>query len=234
MPMIRRADAASLTRDAVVLDLGDLARQGQTLLERARQEAARIEAEAQAERDRLIAGASEKGHAEGLERGLAEGHAQGVERGRAEAVEAQAASLETMQRAWAGALDAFEGSRSELRAQAERDVLTLAVRIGERVAKRAVEVDEQAAVGQLTEALELTMRPSRLRVRVSPGDAQTVRAAMPGLSDRLGESASVVVVEDGGLSHGSVVVEADETLIDATIETQVGRIVDALLPGGSS
>ncbi len=233
MPMIRRADAASLARDAVVLDLGDLARQGEAMVERARREADRIVEEAHAERERLIAGAAEKGRAEGIEKGRAEGHAEGLERGRAEALAAEAEALGALQTSWVGAFERFEAMRSELRVEAERGVLALAVRLGERVAKRAIELDGEAAVRQLLEAIDLTMQPTRLRVRVSPEDAEAVRAALPGISDRLAESANAVVVEDGALSHGSVIVEADESRIDGTIETQLARIVDVLLPGES-
>ncbi|MFI4882790.1 MAG: FliH/SctL family protein, partial [Phycisphaerales bacterium JB064] len=91
--------------------------------------------------------------------------------------------------------------------------------------------DGEAAARQLVEAIELTMTPSRVRVRVAAEGAEAVRAALPALSDRLHESASVVVIEDASLSHGSVIVEADETRIDATIETQLERIVQSLLPG---
>lgn len=231
MPMIRRADAATLARDAVVLDLGDLARQGRSIVERAETEAERIVNEAKAERERLIAGADEKGHAEGLARGHAEGHAKGFEAGKAEAIEAQKAELVRLQAAWHEAMSGFESLRSELQLEAERGVLALAVRLGERVAKRAIEGDVEAAARQLVEAIELTMTPSRVRVRVAAEGAEAVRAALPALSDRLHESASVVVIEDASLSHGSVIVEADETRIDATIETQLERIVESLLPG---
>lgn len=231
MPMISRADAASMTRDAVVLDLGDLARQGEAMIERARRDADRIVDEARAERVRLLDGAEAEGHAEGLARGLEEGRAQGFEQGRGEALASQAEALAALRSAWEEALREFERRRDALHTEAERGVMTLAVRLGERVAKRAIEADDQAAVAQLREAIELAMRPSRVRVRVSPGDAHAVRAAMPELADRLAESASVTVDEDASLSHGSVIVEADDTRIDGTIETQLERIVGALLPG---
>ncbi len=234
MPMIRRADAASIAREAVVLDLGDLARQGEAMIDRARREADRIVEDAKAERERLIAGADERGHAEGYARGLEEGNAKGHEDGRAAALAGQQTAFQQLEAAWMEALAAFEKRRDSLHSEAERGVVSLAVSLGERVAKHAIEADEQAAARQLQEAIGLAMRPSRVRVRVSPGDAEGVREAMPGLADRLGTSASVEFLEDESLSHGSVVIEADESRIDGTIETQLERIVGALLPGEPS
>ena len=234
MPMISRADASVLARDALVLDLGDLARQGREIVDRARVEAERIVEEAKAERERLIANASERGYEDGLTRGREQGWAEGIELGKAEAIEAQSASLEQLRASWEHALESFESMRSQQQLEAERHVLALAVKLGKRVAKRAIELDADAAIRQLAEAIDLTLSPSRVRIRVCAVDADAVRAALPGLSDRLHESASIVVVEDESLSHGSVIVEADQTEIDATIETQLARIVDALLPGVST
>lgn len=233
MPMIRRADAATLARDAVVLDLGDLARQAEAILERARHEAERVERDAHAERLRLIADADERGYEQGLARGHAEGLDKGAKEGLERAVEAEREAIAALASAWTEALERFEGLRRELEARAHRGVLELAVRLGERVAKRAIELDADAAMGQLAQAIELAMRPSRLRVRVSPDMVDRVRAAMPGFADLLHESASVTIEGDGSLSHGSVVVETDTTRIDATIETQLARLVEVLLPGGA-
>lgn len=234
MPMIPRADAATVAREAIVLDLGDLARQGEAMIERARREADRIIEEANAERERLISGADDRGYAEGLERGMEEGRAKGHEDGRSAALASQQAVFQQLEAAWREALASFEKRRDSLHSEAERGVVSLAVKLGERVAKRVIEADEQAAARQLQEAIGLAMRPSRVRVRVSPEDAKGVREAMPALADRLGESASVDFVEDEALSHGSVIVEADESRIDGTIETQLERIVGALLPGEPS
>lgn len=232
MPMIPRADAQALAREAVVLDLGDLARQGEALIEHARQEADRIVQEAKAERDRLIAGAEERGYEQGLRRGYDEGVENGTREGLEKAILAERESIESMVGAWTKALEQFEGVRDELEAQSRRGVLELAVRFSERVAKRAIELDADAAVAQLAEAIDLAMRPSRLRIRVSPEAVEGVRSAMPGFVELLDASASVAIEGDASLSHGSVVVETDTTRIDATIETQLARLVDALLPGG--
>jgi len=233
MPLIPRADAATIARDAMVLDLGDLAQQARSIVERAEQEAQQIVEQAQAERARLIGDASEHGYADGLAKGLEEGRAQGLEQGKAEAIADRRSALDALQASWQEALASFEKLRGTLQLDAERGVLALAIKLGERVARRSIARDDQAAVRQLAGAIELAMSPSRLRVRIAPDHADTVRAALPALTERMHESPSVLVVEDPSLSHGSVVIEADESTIDATIETQLARIAEVLLPGES-
>lgn len=234
MPMIPRADARLLARDAVVLDLGDLARQGREIIDRAQTEAERIIEDAKAERQRLISDASERGYEEGFQKGMQQGRAEGAEAGKAEGVEEQRAALDGLRSSWERALESFDSMRTQQHMEAERGVLALAVRLGERVAKRAIELDAHAAVRQLEEAIDLALAPSRVRIRASKSDIGLVREALPAFADRLHESASIVVVEDDSLSHGSIIVEADQTEIDARIETQLARIVDALLRGTPS
>src|SRR5690242_59863 len=100
MALIRQANAKTMARDAIVLDLGDLAARGKLLKARARAEADQILAGATAERDRLIKGAAEEGRREGLAKGLEEGRKQGVESGRKEALASHDGALKKLEAAW--------------------------------------------------------------------------------------------------------------------------------------
>ncbi|MCZ6543679.1 MAG: hypothetical protein O6768_08445, partial [Planctomycetota bacterium] len=77
MALIKNTEAAGFVRQGVVLDLGDLNRQAERVLEQARAEAQRIVEHSQAEAQELVAQAAQRGHAEGKEQGLTEGREQG-------------------------------------------------------------------------------------------------------------------------------------------------------------
>jgi len=230
MALIKRADANELARDAVVLDLGDLARQGRDIIQRAQEQADAIVSRANEERERLIEGAAEQGRRMGYDEGFAKGLEEGRQRGAAEALEQHAEALQAVQNAWTAALDDLHAQRDALLAEARADVLRFAARMGERVAKRLAELDPALAADQLEAALRLVLTPSRVRVRVAPSGEAAIARALPALRERLEASAHVQVVADPDLDDGSVVVQADGTTIDATIGTQVARIVRALLP----
>src|SRR5690606_14602885 len=104
MSLIRHAQAKQIARDAVVLDLGDVQQQAAQLMEQARRRADAMLAEARAERERIIAGASEKGHAEGTARGLEEGRKCGAEQGQRAALAEWRPRLETLEKRWSEAL----------------------------------------------------------------------------------------------------------------------------------
>lgn len=240
MAVIKQSSSAMVMRDAIVLDLGDLRRQGETILSRAREEAARIVEQGKIERARLIQNAASEGRAEGLAEGLARGHEQGMAAGREAALNERRESLQQLEGAWVATLQDFVSRREELIDDARKDVLRLACIIAGRVIKRQVELDPSIAVDQLEAVLGMVMRPSRLKIAVHPLDRPLVEAALPGLAQRYGSATHTEIVEDATVSRGSCSARVSEGdgnatlggagMIDATIETQLTRIVEALLP----
>lgn len=234
MAVIKHAERDRLSKQAMVLDLGDLRRVAEAMEAKAQAEAKRIAEEARAERERILAGAFEegfeKGRAEGLEAGLAEGR----DRGRQEALVSTTEECRRLLDGWKAALDEFEQRRDDMLLDARERVLALAVAIGERIVKRVIEINPTVAADQLSAAISLMMQPSRLAVRINPEDEAVVRAVLPALMNRLGESANATIEPDAALSRGSVVVRSEGGEVDATIGTQMDRIVRAILPGAES
>jgi flagellar assembly protein FliH len=245
MPVLKLANSMA-PKDAVVLDLGDLQRQGEVLVERARARAAHIVGQAEAERERLIADATAVGHAQGLAAGRAEGEAAGRAEGHAGALAEHGATLAAIEAAWTGALEVFVGQRERLLDDARREIVMLAALLASRVVKRSVELDPSVVVGQMEAVLGLVMRPSRVVLCVHPADRAVVERAMPGLVARFGTVTHAALEEDEGLSRGSCLARLQPAEgrggsgldgggiggeIDASIQTQLERLADALLPG---
>lgn len=246
MALIKHASATTLTRDAVVLDLGDLQRQGEQIVESARRRAEAVIREAQAERDLLIAGAADRGHQEGLARGLAEGTAKGIEEGRATAMQESKPRFDVLQKSWTEALDHFLATREQMLHEAELAVLRLAVVIAEKVTKRAVQLDPSIVVEQVRAVLATIVRPATLVLAVHPEDRPLVEKALPDLVRRFPAVNHAEVADDPSLERGSCVARtrgvgdggesgsnpAVSGEIDASIRTQLDRIVETLLPSG--
>jgi flagellar assembly protein FliH len=239
MAMIRQSNAGTMARDAVVLDLGDLKRQADSIRARARAEAELILAQARAEREKILAGAAEQGKAAGYAAGLEEGCAAGSAQGRAAAVAEIKPVLAALEQAWSASLQEFVGARQTLLAEARHDVLRLAVRMGELVTKRVLELNPAAVADQLAAVLALILRPTRLIVAVHPDDVPILRESLPDLASRFEAAAHVELQNDPSLDRGSCIVRcapdgrfgAGE--IDASIQTQLERIIETLLPSTS-
>lgn len=238
MALIKRAEAQHVARNAVALDLGDLRREGEAIVAGASADAERILERARAERERLIADASASGRESGYEEGLARGRAEGAERGRAEALEAASEAFAALAESWSVAIARLEADRERMITEARNDIVRLAAVFAEKVARRAVSLDAGVVERQLEAVLRAMVRPTRLVVSVHPGDEARVAEAMPALLRRLGESSHAELMTDESLEPGSCVATMPSgAVIDASISTQIDRMVEALLPdegGGAS
>jgi flagellar assembly protein FliH len=234
MALIRHANAGTMARDAVVLDLGDLARQAEALRARARAQAELIVKEAQAERQRILSGAAEQGYQEGLARGLEEGRREGLEAGRSAAVGEYGEKLAALEEAWSSTLGEFTQMRQQMLIEARQDVLRLGLRIGALITRRTIEGAPEVVVDQLAAVLGLVLQRTQLVVAAHPDDLPLLTEALPQLAERLQTAGHVELIADAGLERGSCVARTPRGgEIDASIDSQLRRIVEGLLPGAA-
>lgn len=231
MGMIRRADLEQCAQNSYVMDLGDLGRHADELINNAREQAARIVADAKAERERLLSAAEqegrEAGHAEGLARGLVEG----LQKGTDDARNAQEQAMQRAANAWTAALDAFEAERDAMIQSARAEIVRLAAEVATRVTRRAVDLDPATVLAQMEAVLRAVTNPSRLVLRVHPDDLDLARGELPAIVARFDLCRHAELVTDPALARGSCVATTDQGgRIDADIENQLARIIAGLLP----
>ena len=233
MALIKRADAESVAREAVSLHLGDLEREGETLVAEAKTRAESILAKGRAERDLLIAGAAERGYKAGFARGHAEGLEKGAEPGESRALEGSSAVISALAEQWGLVLAAFEQRRETMLAEARTDIVRLAALFAEKVARRAVELDPAVIERTLDAVIRRMVAPTALIVAVHPDDLAAAERLLPALLARVGGSAHASVVADASLGRGGCVVRTDGGgVIDAGIDQEIDRLVGALMPSG--
>jgi len=229
--LIKNSETHSLAQSAVVLDLGDLSRQADAIRAKAERDADAIIAGARKEREALVLGGREQGFEEGRKAGYKDGLQRGLEEGRAQALEESAARLSAIESAWMDALGQFEGAREQMLEQAGDQILKVAALCAERVTKRCVELDEDAVAAQMEAVLKITSHVGRLVLRIHPEDEAVAREALPDLLARLGRDVHAEIVTDASISRGSCVAKtASGGEVDASIDTQLRRVIDVLLP----
>lgn len=232
MALIKHAAAKDLVRDAYVLDLGDLHREGELIRERARAEAAKIVEEAKAERERLLEGVQDEGFQAGYAEGLEKGAEQGRQRGEAAVKKLAQEQIGSVETVWLTALEEFFAERARLLRDAHADLLRLSISIAERVVKRTCASDPEVVRDQMASAIGLVLDGSRLVIEVNPEDFELAGRYLPELISSLGRENDAQVVANGAVSPGGVRVNSLVGSIDAGIESQLDRIAAALVPGG--
>jgi flagellar biosynthesis/type III secretory pathway protein FliH len=234
MAVIKQQHAAPLLKEAIVLDLGDVGRQAARMVAAAQDKAARIVSEAQAKAQQLVQGASERGHAQGYAEGLAQGHAQGLEEGQkqghAQAHVAATERLNQLQKSWREALQKWENHQHDFAIQARESVLELALRLTEKIVHRVVEADPSVVVDQLGAALAHVMETAEVVVHLSPADRDLVEEGLPSLLQEFSHLKHARLMDDPDITPGGCVVRCGRGAVDATLETQLARVVDLILP----
>ena len=232
MAVIKRAQAENASKSAVVLDLGDIAKQAELLRKQAQARADKIILDAEAKHEELVDTGYEQGERNGYAVGYREGFAKGEDEARQRTTIESRAELEKIEDSWIKALDDFADKRHHLLVEGKENVLKLAITIAERIIHRQISIDDGVVLSQVEHALKLVGRPTRATVLINPADGAMVRRALPTMSARFGASEHVVCEEDESIQRGGCkVVSSEGGEIDASIETQIQRIAQTLLPG---
>lgn len=240
MPVMKSQLAPPAMKEAIVLDLGDLGAQAARIREQAARQAEDLLESARAEAAALVADAQAKAEQRGFAEGLAKGTAEGMEQGRAQALSDAAQKLEHLTEAWSQAATAFDEQRQTLDREAREAVLIFALRTAEKIVHRSIEVDPGVVVRQVEAALEAVLWPHDVSVCIHPEDRPAVEEALPQLTAKFGALGRVSLVEDAEIGRGGCVLKtmggtagaAAGGQIDATIQTQLDRLAELLLPGG--
>jgi flagellar assembly protein FliH len=234
--LVKQSLAANIAKDALVLDLGDLQRQGYAIVEAARRQAAQVVQEAHATRAKLISDAQEVGFQQGLAKGHAEGMIKGEALGITQSIAANKIVLDQLAAGWSSALKQYDIDRAQMHAQAQRDVIALAALIASRVVKRTVQLNPDLVKDQVEQVLAMVLRHTRITLAVNSEDQPIVQAALPTILATVATCREVDLTADDSLARGSCVARLADSgaLIDASIDTQLERIIQALLPMGSA
>ena len=234
MPLIRNQNARNVGSRAVALDMGDVRAEAESLIAAARAEVEALHASArheiEAERQRVFDESRALGFAEGQDAG----RASGLESGHAEAltqtVGPYSEIIEKLVPAWIEQFEQFGTERERLFEEARRDVLRFAVDIAARVVHRVVEYDESICIAQVREALQIIGRPSQVRLSINPLDRAVISDALPGILEKAALTTDLELFDDEQVTRGGCIVSTPQGAVDATVETQVARIAEALVP----
>jgi flagellar assembly protein FliH len=174
-----------------------------------------------AERDRI----REQARVEGLEAGRAEGREAALRAERERLAQETAGVRELLRQALAG----LEAARAELIAAAERDLVSLAVKIAGKIVKREAASGPSVAPENVRRAIALLARRSDVRVLLHPSDLKAVEAALPGLAREFADLGAVAVESSPAVQRGGCRVVTREGAVDADVAVQLEEIERGLL-----
>jgi len=222
-------EPGATTAELAIRGLGDLATEAQAVMLDARRQAAKIVAEARAQADASFEAAAAKGYAEGLTRGQSDGYEDGYRKCQAEARQELAAKSVELVAQLRTIVRELTEAQAEMLHAGRCELLDFALSMAAKIVGRVAVRDISAARENVRKVLELTDLDRELRVKVNPGQLEALAEYMPELIESLNHSGLVRLVGDKDISPGGAKVHTAGGEIDATIETQLGNVVEALL-----
>lgn len=128
----------------------------------------------------------------------------------------------------AAVIDRLESTWRRLHDTIEQDVASLAFAIAHKVLRDAVADRPELIVAQVQAALGHVQERGVVRICVNPLDLPQVEAARRALAERSDGALSIKLEGDPLMLRGGCLVHTSSRLVDATLETQLLRIGEAL------
>ena len=203
--------------------------QGQQKLDSARKTVAAMEKEAA---DKAFKEAFPKGREEGYQKGLKDGMAEADQK-IAAAIESEKESLRQNVAPTADILqqiiDALNASKQQLMAQAEGDLLLLALDLAKRLVGHELSIDPEAVRPLATECIGLVTDRSNITARVNPEDFRVMQEFLPQLQTIFNDMGPLHVVPDASIERGGIVAATREAEVDMRLATRLAAFEEVIL-----
>lgn len=126
-------------------------------------------------------------------------------------------------------LSAFLASPQEVFEYIAPEILEISVDIAQKIIKTEITQNPQVVLDKIVEILKtLSKEEPKVTIRVNPMQVSLTKQAVPQLLEAGGLETKVVVLPDEAVMEGGCVINTNNGVIDATIESQIAIVKEAL------
>ena len=127
------------------------------------------------------------------------------------------------------AIASFAGAKQEVFEYIAPDILEISVEIAQKIIKKELQQDPTIILDNIMEILKgLSKEETKITLRVNPAQVSLLKSEIPSVMSNVGLDAKVLIVPDESIMEGGCMVTTTNGVIDATIETQLAVISEAL------
>lgn len=126
-------------------------------------------------------------------------------------------------------ISAFLGAKQQVFDYVSPYIMEISVDIAKKIIKKELQQDSSIILDNIAELLkDLSKEETKITLKVNPVQVSLVKAEIPSVLSDAGMDARVMVVPDETIMEGGCIVTTANGVIDATIETQLSVICEAL------
>ena len=172
---------------------------------------------------------AEESYQEGYEKGFQEGHQQGYEQGAQETQQQLTAALEehfnSLLEALKSGAAAIEQERERQRRQLEEWLPRAALLLSEQVLQHELQTNKEALLDLLRQTLREFPTGKPVRVHLNPADYERLAEQPP----EVWNTEHLTFVPDESVTPGGAIVEGEEQVVDARLESRLLEAARQLL-----
>lgn len=126
-------------------------------------------------------------------------------------------------------IGAFLNAKQEVFDYVAPNIMEISLDIAKKIIKKEIQQDSNLIMENISELLRgLSKEETKITLRVNPMQVSIVKANVPEMLTNIGLEAKILVVPDETIMEGGCMVTTTNGVIDATIETQLSVISEAL------
>jgi len=123
----------------------------------------------------------------------------------------------------------FMNARQEVFEYIAPDILEISVDIARTIIKKELESDPQVLLNTIIDVLKsVSKNESKIVIRVNPQTVQFIKDTIPNIMYEYGIDLKVNIVADPAIDYGGCVLQTNNGMVDASINTQLEIIKKAL------
>ncbi len=149
-------------------------------------------------------------------------------RGRREGLDSAEENLTTSAQALAAAAEEISRLRDSQAKNSGQDMLKLVMAVSEQIVRREVTVDPQIILTIIETALQSSVRADQYRIQINPADLEIVTQQKPLFLASISGLKNLSIETDAAISPGGCRIDSELGDVDATLETQMDSIRQAL------
>lgn len=126
-------------------------------------------------------------------------------------------------------ISVFLNSNQEVYEQIAPEILSVSIEIAEKIIKKEVSESPEVLINTVIEVLKgLSKEEAKIMLRVNPVQVDILKQSVPEILSLTGLDAKISILADENVSEGGCLVTTTNGVVDATIETQLSVVSEAL------
>jgi len=125
----------------------------------------------------------------------------------------------------------FMNAKNEVFEYIAPDIMEISVDIAQKIIKKELESDPQLIINTIVEVLKLISKNEpKVTIKVRPQSVSFIKDTIPNITYQYGIDTKINIVSDPSIEEGGCILETNNGIVDASIDTQL-EIIKKVLEG---